>query len=103
MNSGNPLPPTKMPAIKLSERDLKLLSHVGRFGLSLFETIHSLHFKGKHRDAVKSTLRRLCGKGPTHRFLRPVPLYGSRIAYQLTVRGANLVGISPSRARPLGI
>lgn len=103
MNSGDPI--TKDPAagVTLSERDLKLLAHVGKFCISTFEVLHFTFFKGKHRDAVKSTLRRLCGKGPTYRYLRPVPLYGSRVAYQLTWRGANTIGISPSIARPLGI
>lgn len=103
MNSGNPTTKTPAPGITLSERDQKLLAHVGKFGISTFEVIHYLFFKGRHRDAVKSTLRRLCGKGPTYRYLRPVPLYGSRVVYQLTWRGANTVGISPSLARPLGI
>ena len=103
MNSGKPTTESPTPSITLSERDQKLLAHVGKFGISTFEVIHYLYFKGKHRDAVKSTLRRLCGKGPTYRFLRPVPLYGSRVVYQLTWRGASLVGVSGSLARPLGI
>ena len=103
MNSGNPTIESPATNLTLSERDLKLLADVGKFGISTFEVIHYRRFKGKHRDAVKSTLRRLCGKGPTYRFLRPVPLYGSRVAYQLTRRGTNAVGVSPSVARPLGI
>lgn len=103
MISGNPKSESTSTSITLSERDLKLLAHVGKFGISTFEVIHYLYFKGQQRDAVKSTLRRLCGKGPTYRYLRPVPLYGSRVVYQLTWRGANTVGVSPSLARPLGI
>ena len=103
MNSGKPAPAHQSGNVTLSERDLKILAHVGKFGVSLFEVIHQLFFKGKQRDAVKSNMRRLCGRGPTYRFLRPIPLYGSRVAYQLTYRGANALGVSPSRARPLGI
>lgn len=103
MNSGNPSAASKTKTVKFSDRDWKILRHVGKFGFSLFEIIHTLYFKGKARDAVKSTLRRLCGKGPTYRFLRPVPLYGSRVAYQLTHRGAAAVGVSPSRARKVGV
>ena len=103
MKSGKPTAESPTPRVTLSERDQKLLADVGKLGISTFEIIHFRHFKGKHRDAVKSTLRRLCGKGPTYRFLRPVPLYGSRVAYQLTWRGANAIGVSPSLARPLGI
>ncbi len=103
MNSGSPPANDPSPRITLSDRDLKLLAHIGKFGISTFEVIHFQFFKGKHRDAVKSTLRRLCGRGPTYRYLRPVPLYGSRVAYQLTPRGANAVAVSPSLTRPLGI
>ena len=103
MTSGKSAIESTPTNITLSERDRKILNHVGKFGISSFEVIHFSFFKGMSRDAVKSTLRRLCGKGPTYRFLRPVPLYGSRVAYQLTWRGANTVGVSPSLARPLGI
>ena len=102
MNSGNATV-VRQPIVQLSERDQKILAHVGLFGLSTFEVIHYRYFKGKQRDAVKSTLRRLCGKSPTFRYLRPIPLYGSRVAYQITRRGANVVGFSPGLARPLGI
>jgi hypothetical protein len=103
MNSGKPKTKASAARILLSERDQKVLALVGKFGISTFEIIHYRFFKGRNRDAVKSNLRRLCGRGPTYRYLRPVPLYGSRVVYQLTWRGANTVGASPSLARPLGI
>ena len=103
MNSGNLTTEGPTTNITLSERDQKILAHVGKFGISTFEVIHHLYFAGKHRDAVKSTLRRLCGKEPTYRILRPVPLFGSRVVYQLTWRGARLIGVSGSLTRPLGI
>jgi hypothetical protein len=103
MNSGSPARPKESNGPRLSERDLKVLSLVAKFGISLFEIIHTELFKGLHRDAVKSILRRLCGKGPTYRYLRPIPLYGSRVAYQLTYRGAGVIGAPSSLARPLGV
>ena len=102
MNSGKPNP-AQDNGFRLSARDLKILAMVAKLGISLFEIIHAEFFKGMQRDAVKSTLRRLCGKGPTYRYLRPIPLYGSRVAYQLTHRGAGVIGASSSSARPLGI
>lgn len=69
MNSGDPIAKDPAAGVTLSDRDLKLLAHVGKFCISTFEVIHFMFFKGKHRDAVKSTLRRLCGKGPTYRYL----------------------------------
>jgi hypothetical protein len=102
MNSGS-LGRRTGDGFRLSARDLRILVLVAKLGISLFEIIHTEQFKGLHRDAVKSTLRRLCGKGPTYRYLRPVPLYGSRVAYQLTHRGAGVIGARSSIARPLGV
>lgn len=97
MKSGNP-----KTNVRLSPRDLKILKLTARFGLALFEVIHRLIFPGQHRDAVKSTLRRLCGQGPTYRYLRPEPLDGRRVVYRLTRRGAKLLGAPLHLARPMG-
>ncbi|MCI0459839.1 MAG: hypothetical protein L0Z62_23055 [Gemmataceae bacterium] len=103
MNSGKPnaaAPPTT--GLRLSPRDRRILQHVGRHHFSLFDLIHRLFFPGQPRNAVKSVLRRLCGRGPTYRLLRPELLAGSQYAYCLTRRGAALLGLPLAVARPLG-
>lgn len=103
MNSGKPTTPVPPPsALRLSPRDWRILQHVGRHRLSRFEIIHRLFFPGQSRAAVKSVLRRLCGRGPTYRLLRPVLLTSSHFVYCLTRRGATLIGVPLASARPLG-
>ncbi|NLX54253.1 MAG: hypothetical protein GXY58_03985, partial [Planctomycetaceae bacterium] len=58
---------------------------------------------GQQRDAVKSTLRRLCGRGSAGYFLKSEPLDARRVYYRLTTRATNLLGIADDVARPLGI
>ncbi len=104
MTSGRTRPSAPQPtAVRLSPRDLRILQHVGRHRLSHFEVVHRLFFPGQPHSAVKSVLRRLCGRGPTYRFLRPQMLSGSQHVYALTRRGAALLGLHPASARPLGI
>ena len=88
--------------IKLGERDLKILRFVGRFRLSTLDILWKRFFPGQARDAAKSTVRRLLGRGPTYRHLRPQSLDGVRVAYRLTRRGCREIGVSERLARPLG-
>ena len=78
--------------IKLGERDLKILRFVGRFRLSTLDILWKRFFPGQARDAAKSTVRRLLGRGPTYRYLRPQSLDGVRVAYRLTRRGCREIG-----------
>lgn len=104
MNSGKPAQTAPQPTVlRLSQRDQRILQHVGRHRLSRFEVLHQLFFPGQPHSAVKSVLRRLCGRGPTYRLLRPQLLAGSQYVYTLTRRGADLLGLHPAAARPLGV
>jgi hypothetical protein len=88
--------------IRLGERDLKILRFVARYRLVPLDILWKNFFPGQGRDAAKSTLRRLLGKAPTHRYLRPQFLDGTRVAYRLTRRGCHELGVSQRLARPLG-
>jgi hypothetical protein len=57
----------KIPDIKLSDRDRKILQHVKQYRITTFDVLHRLFFADKKPDAVVSTLRRLCGKYPDYR------------------------------------
>lgn len=101
--SPKPEPPEpKQSGLRLSPRDLRILKFVAAFWLAISDVLARVFFHGLKKDAMKSTLRRLCGKGPTYRLLRPEPLDTHRVAYRLTNRGARLIGASPQHARPLG-
>jgi hypothetical protein len=63
------------------------------------EALHVGLFAGKERDAVKSTLRRLCGSG----YLKSEPLDARRVYYRLTAQATRLLRASEDLARPLGI
>ena len=88
--------------IRLGERDLKILRFVARYRLVSLDILWKKFFPGQGRDAAKSTLRRLLGKAPTHCYLRPQSLDGIRVAYRLTRRGCQEIGVSERFARPLG-
>ena len=97
--------------IRLGERDLKILRHVARFRMTTQKALHVQFFDGKNRDAVKSTLRRLCGPRPDVRsgsrprtgYLHSEQLDARRVYYRLTDRATKLLGVSKDLARPLGI
>ncbi len=88
--------------VRLGERDRKILRFVARYRLATLDILWATFFPGQGRDAAKSTVRRLLGKGPTFRHLRPQSLDGKRVAYRLTRRGCGEVGVSEKLARPLG-
>lgn len=83
--------------LRLTRRDLDVLSDAARFGLVVPELIRPYRFAGKSPSAVTSTLRRLYGSPPRYLYLRPEPLDDRRVYYRLTGRGARLIG-APRRA-----
>jgi hypothetical protein len=97
--------------IQLGDRDLKILRHVARFRMTTQQAVHVKFFAGKHRDAVKSTLRRLCGphldlsskSRPRTGYLQSEQLDARRVYYRLTDRATKLLGVSKDLARPMGI
>ena len=97
MKSGKP---TSDP--QLTPRDGKILRHVATFGLTTFATLRQVFFAGQEVDAVKSTLRRLCGSGPAGRYLKAEKLDGQRVYYRLARHGAKALGMSYKRARAFG-
>lgn len=98
MKSGKP----KRPNLTLTPRDGKILRHVAMFGLTTFAILHRVFFQGKEVDAVKSTLRRLCGTGPGGRYLKAEKLDGQRVYYHLARKGAQALGLPLPRARAYG-
>jgi hypothetical protein len=88
--------------LRLSDRDWKILQHVWQHRLIDFAMLHQVFFPDQQVDAVKSTLRRLCGKPPRYRYLHPEPLDAKRVYYRLTPRAARLLGAPFDVARPLG-
>src|SRR6476646_8571621 len=87
--------------VVLMERDLKILRFVARHRAVWFTVLHRKFFPANGPDAVKSTLRRLCGSAPYARFLKPTRLPDGRCYYQLTFKGTKQVGCSPAVSRPL--
>lgn len=93
--------PSKM--LRLSDRDMDILRLTAKFRMVTQDALHARQFAGKQRDAVKSTLRRLCGDGPQGFLLKSEPLDARRVYYRLTTRATRLLGISEDSARPLGL
>lgn len=93
----------EQPKLRLSKRDQRILRHVAKYGLTTPDILHGAYFPGRKRGAVISTLRRLYGTPPTYRLLRPWPLFDKRKYYQLTRKGAELIGASVELARRFGI
>jgi hypothetical protein len=89
--------------IQLSDRDMKILRHVARFRMTTQDALHAQFFVGRKRDAVKSTLRRLCGPGGRGYYLKSEPLDAQRVYYRLTTRATQILGNTEDLARPLGI
>ncbi|MFK7818490.1 MAG: hypothetical protein AB8G99_07220, partial [Planctomycetaceae bacterium] len=84
----------------LTERDMALLRHVAEFGGAEIEPLHRRYFGDRKIGAAKSTLRRLTGR--VHRVLRTTPLDGTRVWYQLTHKGARVLGLSHEACRQFG-
>lgn len=92
----------KRKQLRLTKRDMSILSHVQLYGMVWFDVLHQVFFPGKHPDAVKSTLRRLCGKGYCQRVLYSHSMDSRRVCYQLTLAGTRILNASPGLARSLG-
>lgn len=85
-------------AVRLQERDERILRHLARYRLSTPEIIFNLYFKPeghKSTEGMKSTLRRLW-KDPESAFLDSKKLYGSGrdVYYHLTPQGASYLGFA---------
>lgn len=92
----------KRKQLRLTKRDLRILAHVRTFQMTWFDVLHQLYFPGKHPDAVKSTLRRLCGKGYCQRMLYSHWMDARRSCYQLTLAGTRILDAPPDLSRSLG-
>jgi len=90
------------PSLQLSERDLEILRHVAQFRRTTFLILHRRFYPGQKKDAVKSTLRRLCGKKSKYRVLESERWNARCLVYRLTVAGARLIGASEDLTRALG-
>ena len=93
----------KQRKLRLSKRDQRILRHVARYGLTTPDILHQAYFPGRKRGAMLSTLRRLYGRPPRYRLLRPRQLFGKRKYCQLTRKGALLIDASEELARRFGI
>jgi hypothetical protein len=91
-----------MTASQLTGRDLEILRHVALFRRTTFRTLHDRFFSGQKKDAVKSTLRRLCGPKSKYRLLEPERWSPRCLVYRLTRSGARVIGAAAELSRPLG-
>jgi hypothetical protein len=89
--------------IRLGQRDHRILRRAGCFRMVTPEVLQVTDFEGKQLDAVRSALRRLCGRPPRYLYLRPEDLDGTRKYYRLTGRGARLIGAPKHCAQRLGL
>ena len=92
----------KKKKIRLTRRDYAILRDARDYGLVVPEFLLAQRFPGRQLDAVKSTLRRLYGRGPNYLYLRPERLDTKRVYYRLTSRGCRLIGASRDASRPFG-
>jgi hypothetical protein len=83
---------------RLQDRDYEILAHVRRYRLTTPEVLHRLFFDDSDRNAVTKVTSRLC----LHDFLQSHPLYAGFTYFSLGRRGAKVVGLSPTKAGPLG-
>jgi len=88
--------------LQMSNRDLEILRHVAQFRRTTFLILHRRFYSEQKKDAVKSTLRRLCGKKSKYRLLETERWNARCLVYRLTAAGARLIGASEELARPLG-
>lgn len=92
----------KTGTVRLGDRDRSILRFVARNRLATPDLLYQTFFPGKGWAASTSVLRRLLGRGPTYRYLRPQKLDGTHVAYRLTRRGCRELGVSEKLARPVG-
>jgi len=88
--------------IRLGDRDLSILHFLAEQRMSWLEAIHRRFYGDRSIEAARSTMRRLCGRGPHFRFVRIDQLDRNRNFFRLTARGARLIGASSSVTDPLG-
>lgn len=86
---------------RITGRDGHVLNHLAEFHSAATEVLHNRFFADKGVEAVRSTMRRL-SSGP-HYVVQSVPLDGRRHWYQLTARGARIVGHKSYDCRTLGL
>ena len=101
MRFGSTMPRSKR-IIRLGPRDLEILSFIGQERTTWLEVIHRRFYEGRQLDAVRSTMRRLCGHAPEFRYVRSELLDGQRNFYRLTRQGARLVGFPDHVTSPVG-
>lgn len=85
---------------RLTDRDRKIMKHIGEFRAADLDVIHQRFFADRNVEAARSTMRRLT-QGP-HHVARTTALDGRRHWYQLTADGARLAGVSKDVCRSLG-
>ncbi|MCA9063853.1 MAG: hypothetical protein KDA96_12360, partial [Planctomycetaceae bacterium] len=86
---------------RITGRDRRILNHLSEFHSATAEVLQQRFFADKSMEAVRSTMRRL-SNGP-HDVVQSIPLDGRRFWYQLTNRGAQLVGHKAYDCRTLGL
>ena len=86
----------------LTESALKTLHLAATFGLLSITAVHRQVYAEKSYDAAKSLIRRLCGRPPRYRFLKPEPLGAKRVYYRLTKRATEHLGVPVHLARAFG-
>lgn len=92
---------TRSVAVRLKERDERILRHVSRYRVSVPDVLMRLFFAGQTEEAMKSTLKRLRRKESA--LLASAKLYarGNEVYYHLTPAGAASVGSSEKTAHAL--
>jgi hypothetical protein len=93
----------KKSSIRLTRRDYGILRDAAKYGFVVPELLLAQRFAGLKPEAVQSTLRRLYGRPPEYRFLRPEKLDAKRVYYRLTSRGCRQIGVSRDLSRKLGM
>ena len=88
--------------LRLGTRDREILNFVGEQRMSWLDGLHVRFFKGQTIEAAKSTVRRLRGRPPQYRYLRPEVMDSRRVYYRLTGDAARLLGFPTEVTRPLG-
>lgn len=92
----------KKATVRLTRRDYAILRDAATYGLVVSEFLHAQRFSGRQSQAVTSTLRRLYGRPPKYRYLRPEKLDAQRVYYRLTSQGCRLIGVPRDASRSLG-
>lgn len=80
-------------SIRITDRDRQVLSMAAAGMVTPF-FVQGAVFAGGSVDAARSLIRRLVGKQPNYRYLRPEPLDDNRVCYLLTNDGRKLIGAS---------